>query len=220
MSELKEIKVFDLALEKDVKKSYLITKRTLDITLSLIGLVVLIPVFIIIMILIKLEDRSGPILFKQSRVGINGKTFNMYKFRSMVNNAESLLENIRASNESTGPLFKMKDDPRVTKIGKFIRKTSIDELPQLINVIKGDMSLVGPRPALPSEVAEYSNYHKKRLIVKPGLTCYWQVGGRSNIGFEGQVDLDIKYIKERTTLIDLRIIIKTFSVFFGSQGAY
>lgn len=137
----------------------------------------------------------------------------------MVDNAEGLLYNLKDKNEQTGPVFKMKDDPRITRIGRFIRRTSIDELPQLFNILKGDMSIVGPRPPIVSEVAEYNNYQKLRLTVKPGLTCYWQVMGRNKIGFDEWVDLDIKYIQERNFWLDLKLIFRTFKVFLGDDNA-
>ncbi|ENH98101.1 priming glycosyltransferase [Gracilibacillus halophilus YIM-C55.5] len=199
---------------------YLFMKRMMDICLSIIGLILLSPIFIITAILIKIEDPKGPILFNQNRVGKLEKQFKMYKFRSMVSNAEELKLRLLDQNEAEGPVFKIKDDPRVTKVGRFIRKTSIDELPQLINVLKGQMSLVGPRPPLPDEVAQYNTYEKQRLLVKPGLTCYWQVSGRSNLGFEEWVELDVKYIEERNLLLDIKLIFKTFIVLFGSKDAY
>ncbi|MEC0282044.1 sugar transferase [Terribacillus saccharophilus] len=202
------------------RKAYLITKRTIDIFLSLIGIILLLPVLLLIAIFIKLEDKKGSIIFKQERVGIHGKTFYMYKFRSMVSNAEELLKDLIEQNEASGPLFKMKEDPRVTKIGRFLRKTSLDELPQLINVIKGEMSLVGPRPALPKEVETYTSFERQRLEVTPGLTCFWQVEGRSNIGFEEQVQLDLKYIEKRSFKTDISLIIRTIKVLFGSNGAF
>ena len=153
---------------------YEIIKRLIDVICSFIGVVVLSPLFIVIAIIIKATSK-GPVFFSQKRVGKNGKEFDMYKFRSMVVNAEELKEKLASQNEMSGPMFKMKDDPRVTKVGKFIRKTSIDELPQLWNVLKGDMSLVGPRPSLPKEVAQFEEWMHRRLEVKPGLTCYWQV---------------------------------------------
>ncbi|MFL0504572.1 sugar transferase [Ureibacillus sp. 179-F W5.1 NHS] len=202
-------------------KGYLISKRIMDIIGSLLGMIILIPVFILITVLIKLENRNGPVFFKQVRVGRNGKEFTIYKFRSMVSNAEELKMLLLEQNDiKDGPVFKMKEDPRVTRIGKFIRKTSLDELPQLINVLKGDMSLVGPRPPLPEEVAQYSNYEKQRLKVTPGLTCYWQVSGRSNIGFDEWVRLDLKYMEERNMIIDLKLIFKTVFVLLGSKDAY
>ncbi|TWT28433.1 sugar transferase [Planomicrobium sp. CPCC 101110] len=200
--------------------SYLYSKRVLDILLSLVGILLLLPFFLVICILIKSEDWRSTIFFKQQRVGRDGKMFFMYKFRSMVSNAEALKATLANQNEATGPIFKIKHDPRVTKIGRFIRKTSIDELPQLLNVLKGEMSLVGPRPPLPDEVALYTSYEKKRLAVTPGLTCYWQVSGRSSIGFEEWVALDLKYIQERCILVDLKLIFKTVFVLFGSNNAY
>lgn len=176
------------------KKGYLIAKRIMDICGALIGFICLSWLFLIVALLIKLEDPKGPVFFKQVRVGKDGKEFYMYKFRSMVTNAEELLESLLHLNEVSGAMFKMKDDPRVTKVGKFIRKTSIDELPQLWNVLKGDMSLVGPRPPLPREVAQYTEYDKQRLLVIPGCTGLWQVSGRNDLGFNEMVELDLKYI--------------------------
>lgn len=201
-------------------KTYLKSKRFLDILLSLVGIIFLLPVIVIIAILIKLEDSKGTVLFKQVRVGKDGRHFHMYKFRSMVSNAEELKKQLIDENEASGPVFKIKNDPRVTKLGKFLRKTSIDELPQLINVLKGDMSLVGPRPPLPEEVKHYSLIHKQRLSVLPGLTCYWQVSGRSNISFDEWMELDLKYIRERNIRVDILLIIKTLTVFLGSKNAY
>lgn len=197
---------------------YEIIKRLIDVVFSFIGILALSPLFIIIAIIIKTTSK-GPVLFSQKRVGKNGKEFEMYKFRSMVVNAEELKEKLVAKNEMSGPMFKMKDDPRVTKVGKFIRKTSLDELPQLWNVIKGDMSLVGPRPSLPREVAEFEDWMYRRLEVKPGLTCYWQVSGRNNIDFEDWMKLDIKYVDERSTWIDIKLIFKTVGVLFGDKNA-
>jgi len=193
-------------------------KRLIDLILSILGIVFLSPIMLIIAIAIKVESK-GPIIFSQDRVGKDGKFFKMYKFRSMVINAEELKEKLLSQNEMSGPMFKMKDDPRITKVGKFIRKTSIDELPQLFNVIKGDMSLVGPRPNLPKEVAQFSDYHKLKLKAKPGLTCYWQVMGRNSIGFEEWMELDIKYIRERSIWLDIKLIFRTFFVLFGDKNA-
>ena len=194
-------------------------KRLIDITCSFVGILVLSPLFIIIAIIIKFTSK-GPVFFSQKRVGRNGKEFDMYKFRSMVVNAEELKEKLAAQNEMSGPMFKMKDDPRVTKVGKFIRKTSIDELPQLWNILKGDMSLVGPRPSLPKEVAQFEDWMHKRLDVKPGLTCYWQVSGRNNIDFEDWMKLDVKYVEERNLWIDIKLIFKTVGVLFGDKNAH
>lgn len=198
---------------------YEVIKRLIDVVCSFLGVLVLSPLFIIIAIIIKTTSK-GPVFFSQKRVGKNGKEFDMYKFRSMVVNAEELKEKLAAQNEMSGPMFKMKDDPRVTKVGKFIRKTSIDELPQLWNVLKGNMSLVGPRPSLPKEVAQFEKWMYRRLEVKPGLTCYWQVSGRNNIDFEDWMKLDIKYVDERSTWIDIKLIFKTVGVLFGDKNAH
>lgn len=201
-------------------RSYLVMKRAIDIIGSFCGLIVLSILFVVIALLIKLEDPKGKVFFKQLRVGKDGKEFYMYKFRSMASDAEERLKELLALNEVSGAMFKMKDDPRVTKIGKFIRKTSLDELPQLFNVLRGDMSLVGPRPPLPREVTEYSNYDKQRLLVVPGCTGVWQVSGRSNLGFSEMVELDLKYIRERSFFVDAKIILKTVLVLFGSKNAF
>lgn len=207
-------------VETNESSSYLFMKRLVDVLGSLAGLLVLIPIYLIVAILIKLEDPQGPILFKQQRVGKDGKTFSMFKFRSMVSNAEELKKTLMEQNEVSGPVFKIKYDPRVTKVGKFIRKTSIDELPQLFNVLRGDMSLVGPRPPLPDEVEQYTSYEKQRISVTPGLTCYWQVYGRSNVEFAEWVELDLQYIRQRNILLDMKLIFKTVLVLFGSKDAY
>ena len=197
---------------------YLIFKRLIDIIGSLVGIIVLLPILIITAISIKL-DSKGIIIFSQERVGFKGKKFKMYKFRSMVSNAEALKEGLMNKNEMSGPMFKIKRDPRITKVGRFIRKTSIDELPQLFNVLKGDMSLVGPRPNLPKEVSRFNEYQMQKLLAKPGLTCYWQVMGRNNIEFEEWMELDIKYICDRNTWVDIKLIIKTFFILFGDKNA-
>lgn len=207
-------------IEVNDRKVYLFLKRLVDIFGATFGLLLLAPVFIFVAILIKIEDSKGPVFFKQIRIGKNGEEFNMFKFRSMVSNAEELLNDLLENNETSGAMFKMKNDPRVTRIGRLIRKTSIDELPQLWNVLKGDMSLVGPRPPLLREVSEYTEYDRQRLLVLPGCTGLWQVSGRSNIGFEEMVELDLNYIVNRNITLDLQIIIKTFSVLFGSKDAF
>ncbi|RHW39530.1 sugar transferase [Lysinibacillus yapensis] len=207
-------------IKTNTSKVYLFTKRLIDILLSILGLTFLLPLMILVAFLIKFEDPKGKVIFKQIRVGKCGKPFYMYKFRSMVADAEELKVLLLEKNESTGPIFKMKNDPRVTKIGKIIRKTSFDELPQLLNVLKGEMSLVGPRPPLPQEVEQYTTYQMQRLMVQPGLTCYWQVNGRSNIRFEEWVELDIEYIRNRNLWVDLKLILKTIFVLWGSKGAY
>ena len=210
-----------LGLENESTKGfsfYEIIKRLIDIICSFMGLLAFSPLFIIIAIIIKFTSK-GPVFFSQKRVGKYGREFDMYKFRSMVVNAEELKEKLAAQNEMSGPMFKMKDDPRVTKVGKFIRKTSLDELPQLWNVLKGDMSLVGPRPSLPKEVAQFEDWMHRRLEVKPGLTCYWQVSGRNNIDFEDWMKLDIRYVDERNLWIDIKLIFKTVGVLFGDKNA-
>lgn len=205
---------------KKYKKSiiYEILKRSLDIVVSLIALIILSPIFLVIAILIKLDSR-GSIIFSQFRVGKNGRIFKMYKFRSMVENAEDILRELKNKNEMSGPMFKIKHDPRVTKIGRFIRKTSLDELPQLINVLKGDMSLVGPRPNLPIEVKEFEKWMLDKLVIRPGLTCFWQIMGRNTIGFVEWMKLDVKYVQERNLFLDIILIIKTFKVLFGDKTA-
>lgn len=202
----------------DITIGYKFFKRVIDVVCSLVGLLVLSPVLIIVSILIKLES-DGPIIFSQDRIGYMGQKFKMYKFRSMVVNAEELKKKLSEQNEMSGPMFKMKNDPRVTKVGKFIRKTSIDELPQLINILKGEMSLVGPRPSLPKEVKEFEPWMMERLEVKPGLTCYWQVSGRNSINFEDWMKLDIKYVRERSFWGDIKLILQTIFVLFGDKNA-
>lgn len=201
-------------------ESYLIMKRMIDIFFFALGLLVLMPLFVVVAILIKLEDPKGKVFFRQNRVGKNEKQFPMYKFRSMVSNAEELKENLMAYNEVSGAMFKIKNDPRITQIGRFLRKTSIDELPQLWNVLIGQMSLVGPRPPLPEEVAQYTEYDKQRLTVTPGCTGYWQVNARNSVGFDEMVQLDLTYIHIRSTMLDLKIIAKTGLMLLGSKDAY
>lgn len=208
-----------LSYNKLQNNTYEISKRLLDIMGSIIGLILTSPIFIIVTLAIRIESK-GNVIFTQKRVGLNGKEFNMYKFRSMVINAEDLKEKLKDNNEMSGPMFKMKDDPRITKVGKFIRKTSIDELPQLFNILKGEMSFVGPRPSLPNEVKKFEDWMMKRLCVKPGLTCYWQVMGRNNIDFEEWMKLDIKYINDRSFWLDIKLILKTVFVLFGDKNAY
>ena len=213
-----ELNLNSEAVITDITIGYKFFKRVIDIVCSLSGLLLLSPVLIIVSILIKLES-DGPIIFSQDRIGYKGQKFKMYKFRSMVVNAEELKKKLAERNEMSGPMFKMKNDPRVTKVGRFIRKTSIDELPQLINILKGEMSLVGPRPPLPKEVKEFEPWMMERLEVKPGLTCYWQVSGRNDIDFEDWMKLDIKYVRERSFCLDMKLIFKTFFVLFGDEHA-
>lgn len=198
---------------------YFFIKRIFDIILSVFTIIVLLPLFIIVSAAIK-ADSKGPVIYAQQRAGKNGKSFTMYKFRSMCQGAESKLKDLMEQNEKDGPVFKITNDPRVTKVGRFIRKTSIDEFPQLINILKGDMSIVGPRPALLSEVEQYSAYQLQRLNVTPGLTCYWQISGRSDINFDEWVELDLKYIRECGIWTDLKIIFKTVPAVLLGRGAY
>lgn len=199
-------------------KGYFALKRTEDIVGSLFGIAALSPVLIATAIAIRV-DSKGPSIFSQERVGQDGRIFKMYKFRSMVPNAENMLSNLKDKNEMDGPMFKMTSDPRVTRVGRFIRRTSIDELPQLFNVLAGNMSLVGPRPNLPDEVAEFGDYQKQKLIAKPGLTCYWQVMGRNSIGFKEWMQLDLKYLEDRSFFVDIMLILKTIKVLFGDKNA-
>lgn len=201
------------------RKGYHLVKRFFDIILSGIGLIVLSPILIIIAYQIKRED-GGPILYRQIRVGKSGHQFVMYKFRSMVVNADQLLGKLKDLNEVDGAMFKMKHDPRITKIGHFIRKHSLDELPQLVNVLKGDMSLVGPRPPLPSEVERYTTYDKQRLLVKPGCTGLWQSTERNSVGFDIMVRLDLEYIENANIWYDFLIIGKTIAIIFKPNSSY
>ncbi|NJP40503.1 sugar transferase [Oscillospiraceae bacterium HV4-5-C5C] len=198
---------------------YLGMKRFFSIILSLPGLILSLPIFLIVAIFIKIED-GGPVFYAQTRVGQDGVPFTMYKLRSMVTDAELRKAELLQHNEHDGPAFKMTHDPRVTRVGRFIRKTSIDELPQLWNILKGDMSLVGPRPPLQREVDAYNEYQRGRLAVKPGLTCYWQISGRSELSFDDWVKLDLRYINERSLVTDLKIILKTVPAVLSRKGAY
>ena len=200
-------------------KGYCKVKRAFDVVSSLCAMVVLSPVFLATAIAIKCEDPKGPVVFSQDRVGKDGKIFRMYKFRSMYVDAEERLKELQDLNEADGPVFKIKNDPRITKVGHFIRKYSIDELMQLVNVFKGDMSVVGPRPALPNEVVQYDDLAKQRLAVKPGLSCYWQVSGRSNLSFEEWMQLDVKYINEMSVWTDIKIIALTVPAVLKGEGA-
>ncbi len=208
-----------MVVESDDSRLYLLGKRLFDIAASIFALVILSPVFIVTAIVVKIED-GGPAFFTQTRVGKDGRLFRMFKFRSMCLNAEDMVIDLKHKNEADGPVFKIEDDPRVTKVGAFIRKYSVDELPQLINILRGDMSIVGPRPPLECEVEQYNWFEKQRLLVKPGLTCYWQCSGRSDIGFDEWVKMDLKYIKERNSRTDMLIILKTIPAVFAAKGAY
>lgn len=198
-----------------------VLKRLIDILGALVAIVVFLPISIVIAVKIKMED-GGPIFYTQERVGKDGKLFPMWKFRSMVVGAHSLKTEIVDLNETDGPIFKIKDDPRVTNVGKFLRTHSLDEIPQFVNVLQGTMSLVGPRPALLEEVEEYSEKALKRLTVKPGLTGLWQVSGRSNVSYEMMIDLDLTYVRQATIWMDIKILIITVVQMFlpGKSGAY
>lgn len=199
--------------------AYKFIKRWMDVLLSAAALIVLSPVFLMTAIAIKCEDR-GPVFFVQQRAGKDMKPFTMYKFRSMYVNADEKLNEMMKDNEQTGHAFKIKNDPRITRVGKVIRKFSIDELPQLINIIKGDMSIVGPRPILMFQMEECSEYEKQRLVIQPGLTCYWQIGGRANIKWDEWVELDLNYIEDMSLWTDIKIIIRTIPAVVDSEGAY
>ncbi len=199
--------------------SQLFAKRAIDLTLSIAVLPACIIIGLFVAIVIKL-DSNGPVLFKQVRTGKNGKEFFMYKFRSMYVGADSMLKDLAHLNEATGPVFKIKSDPRVTRVGRWLRRSSIDELPQLINVITGAMSLVGPRPALPSEVAKYSRHQLGRLAVKPGITCIWQVNGRCNVSFDRWIEMDLEYIQNQSVWGDIKILLETIPVVVKGSGAW
>ena len=196
-------------------------KRLLDLAASSAALVCFSPVFLVTALLIKIED-GGPVFFCQKRVGAGGRLFGMWKFRSMIMNADEVVEQLLAQNQhgQSGVTFKMKDDPRITRIGKWLRKLSIDEFPQFYNVLRGDMSLVGPRPPLPREVATYKASHLRRLRIRPGITCLWQIGGRAEIDFEGQVRLDLQYIRSSSAAYDILILLKTIPAVLFGKGAY
>ncbi len=206
--------------ELNSKSVLFMFKRVIDIFGSLIGLTLLSPLFLVVAILMKKDEPHGPIFFSQTRIGKNGKPFKMYKFRSMCVDAEDKLSELLEQNEVEGAMFKMKEDPRITKVGKVIRKFSIDELPQLWNVLIGEMSLVGPRPPLVREVAVYAEYDKQRLLVKPGCTGLWQVSCRNEVGFDEMVELDLSYIRSMSIKNDLIIMVKTVGVMFKPNGAY
>ncbi|GFM34475.1 sugar transferase [Desulfovibrio subterraneus] len=198
----------------------LLLKRLLDIIGAACGILLLSPFFALVALLIMLED-GRPVFFRQIRVGRHGTLFHMYKFRSMFRDAEARLKELQQANESSdGVIFKMQRDPRITRVGKFIRRASIDELPQLWNVLRGEMSLVGPRPAIPGEVAQYTLEDRRRLGTKPGITCFWQVAGRSTIPFKQQVQLDVQYIESQSFWIDLKLLLKTIPAVLSGKGAY
>lgn len=211
--------VDDLTTYQNTPKNYLQIKlkAAFDFYFSLIALVLISPILLLVALLIKIED-GGAILFKQERVGLNGRRFNVLKFRTMVENAEELKSSLSGMNEQEGPVFKIKSDPRVTRIGKILRETSLDELPQFINVLKGDMSVVGPRPPIPSEVEQYQRWQLRRLSMKPGITCTWQVSGRNDIKFEQWMKMDMKYIDQWSFQKDIKIILQTIKVVLKRSG--
>lgn len=199
--------------------AYRFIKRFFDIAFSLFVIIGFSWLFLIIAVAVKIDDPKGPIIFKQKRVTRNGREFSMYKFRSMCADAEDRLSDLAEFNEKTGPVFKMHDDPRITRVGRVTRRLSLDELPQFINVLRSDMSIVGPRPALPAEVATYDDYQRQRLLVKSGLTCYWQTRrNRDSITFDEWVDLDLLYIKKCSAWSDLKLIVQTVGVVLTAQG--
>jgi len=198
---------------------HLMTKRSFDVMCSAISLILLSPVFLIIAVMVK-RASEGPVFFRQERIGLNGRKFILYKFRTMVNGAEAKLNELKANNEMNGPVFKMANDPRITKAGRLLRKLSLDELPQLWNVLKGDMSMVGPRPPLLSEVVQYDNWQRRRLSMRPGLTCLWQIKGRNRItDFDEWMRLDLEYIDNWSLLLDLKIFLLTVPVVLFGIGA-
>lgn len=201
------------------KPVYEVCKRIFDLVMSILALILLSPVFVAVAVAIKLED-GDKVIYTQTRLTKGGKEFKMYKFRSMCPDADKKLDELMDRNEMTGPAFKIADDPRITKVGRFIRKTSIDELPQLINIIKGDMTIIGPRPPLPREVEQYTPYQLHRLDVKTGLACYHECQGRSDShDFDKWVESDLKYIQERGMLTDLKVIFWTIKVVLTGEGA-
>jgi len=218
-TEAEAIKTENNMIEIDEKKVYSFFKRCFDIVVSALGLIVLFIPFLIMSLIIVIDSPGASPIYCQERIGKNGKTFKFYKFRSMVPNAEEKLGSLLSKNEMQEPVFKIRNDPRITRIGSFIRRTSIDEFPQLWNVLIGDISLVGPRPPLPREVRMYNEYQYQRLRVIPGITCYWQVQPRRNsLSFDEWVELDLKYIEERSFITDLKILFKTIGAVFSSEG--
>jgi exopolysaccharide biosynthesis polyprenyl glycosylphosphotransferase len=198
---------------------YAVLKRAFDLAVSLFALILLIPIIPLVAVMIKL-DTSGPVFFRQERVGKNGRVFKFYKFRSMYAGAEAKKKEIEAMNEQDGPVFKTRSDPRITSVGKFLRRSSLDEIPQVFNVVKGEMSVVGPRPPLPSEVEHYQPWHRRRLDVTPGITCLWQISGRSHLSFNEWMRLDMEYLKHRSFRTDLLILLRTIPAVIARKGAY
>lgn len=209
----------DNRILNDSRKGYERAKRFFDIVVSLVLLLVLFVPMALVALIIVIDSPGASPIYTQERVGLNGKSFKLYKFRSMVPNAEKQLDSLLSQNEMQGPAFKMKNDPRITRFGKIIRKCCIDELPQLVNIFKGEMSFVGPRPPLPREVEQYTEHQKQRLTVIPGLTCYWQITkNRNDCSFDEWLELDLKYIEERSVKTDLTVFFKTFGAVLGMEG--
>ncbi len=200
-------------------RAYQLLKRAVDLAAALAGLFLVLPLLPFIVALIKLET-PGPVLFRQRRVGRYGRLFDCFKFRSMAVDAERVKEDLRHLNEATGAAFKIKDDPRITGVGRFLRRSSLDEFPQLLNVLRGDMTIVGPRPQIPGEVADYSAADARRLLVRPGLTCLWQVSGRSHLDFSEWMELDRQYVAGASVGLDLRILLRTLPAVIQRKGAY
>jgi len=199
---------------------YLAVKRVQDVVLSTLAFIMLFPFLLLIAAMIVIDDPHGSPVFSQIRCGLGGKEFRLYKFRTMCADAEQRLEELRPYNEMTGPVFKIRNDPRITRFGRLLRRTGLDELPQLVNILKGDMSIVGPRPPLPREMAQYTPYQMKRLSVKPGLTCFWQVQPhRNSQDFDSWVEMDLRYIREQSWLLDWKLIFLTLGAIIGREGA-
>jgi len=211
----------DPSVNITVKESrvYAFAKRCFDLIAGMAVVFLMLPLFPLIALMIKLDSR-GAVFYRQTRVGHKGHTFRFYKFRSMYQDADRRLDELSASNEADGPIFKIRTDPRVTGVGRFLRRSSLDEIPQILNVVRGDMSIVGPRPPLPEEVEKYQPWHRRRLDVKPGITCLWQISGRSEIGFDEWMRLDMEYLKTRSFRTDLLIFLKTIPAVIQRRGAY
>ena len=207
------------AVQPNKHFAYRFIKRTVDIVISLFGLVILLPLFIVIAVMVASEHEGG-VIFRQARTGWKNRPFIMYKVRTMVKNAAALRDEMEKYNELDGPAFKMKNDPRITKVGRFLRRTSLDELPQLYNVLKGDMSLVGPRPLPTYESEKCSEEQLQRLLVKPGITCYWQACGRNDVSFDEWMEMDLRYIKEQSIRTDMNILLQTVKAVISGRGAY
>ncbi|MBE6464493.1 MAG: sugar transferase [Eggerthellaceae bacterium] len=220
LATLKENKEFENLHGIESRPAYRFIKRAFDIVFSILILVAFCWLFAIVAIAIKIDDPKGPVIFKQRRVTKDGKRFTLYKFRSMCADAEDKLDSLKELNEKTGPVFKIENDPRITRVGKWLRKLSIDEMPQFVNVLKGEMSVVGPRPALPSEVKTYTRYQRQRLLIQSGLTCYWQTRrNRDSITFEEWIDLDLLYVKQCSVWADFKLIVQTIGVVLTAQGS-